>query len=99
MDRLSGKNVLREYRPTTCIGPVYDTPAHIPIMADDMDESWGTMDELEQDDGNKARESEEKWNVVVGFEGPGVKGLNPLKLTKIIKMVGEMQEFSMTAIY
>lgn len=63
------------------------------------------MEELDQDDGswqirriNKAKwtrgmkESEEKWNVVVRFEEPGVKSLDPLKLTKIIKnQVGEVK--------
>jgi len=38
------------------------------------------------------KESEEKWTVVVRFEEPGVKGLDPLKLTKIIKnQVGEVK--------
>ncbi|TDH16307.1 hypothetical protein EPR50_G00018610 [Perca flavescens] len=63
------------------------------------------MDELDPEDGNwqirrinKAKrvrgvqESEEKWNVVVRFEEPGVKSLDPFKLTKIIKnQVGEVK--------
>ena len=65
-----------------------------------------SMDDMEQENGNwqllrrinKAKrirgvkESEEKWNAVVRFEEPGVKSLDPLKLTKIIKnQVGEVK--------
>ena len=74
-------------------------------MADNQEDSCCSMDELDQEDGNwqlrkrnKAKrirglkESEEKWNVVVRFEEPGVKGLDPLKLTEIIKnQVGDVK--------
>lgn len=58
------------------------------------------MDDLDHDDGSwqlskRSRvmaESEEKWNVVVRFVEPGVKSLDLLKLTKIIKkQVGEVK--------
>lgn len=63
------------------------------------------MDDLDHDDGswqlrkiNKAKRSrgmavsEEKWNVVVRFVEPGVRSLDPLKLTKIIKkQVGKVK--------
>lgn len=74
-------------------------------MADNQGHRCCSIDELEQDDRNwqtrrinkakrskEVKESGEKWNVVVRFEEPGVKSVDPIKLMKIIKnQVGEVK--------